>query len=180
MADTVIVGVVGGAACTPEEAILAEEVGRLVARRGALLICGGRGGVMEAACRGARSTGGTTIGILPGDDRDDANRWVSIPIATGLGLARNAIVARAADVLIAVAGGPGTLSEIALGLSMGKAVVSLSGWDLTKARTGPVRRGGSIPRSGLRTRGNGDLLPRFRVASSPEMAVKIALSLIRK
>jgi uncharacterized protein (TIGR00725 family) len=101
-----------------------------LARRGAVVVCGGLGGVMEAVCRGAKGAGGTTIGILPGVDRSQANRFVDVALPTGLGEARNALVARAADALIAVGGGYGTLSEIALALKAGKHVVGLSTWDI--------------------------------------------------
>ncbi len=107
-----------------------EEVGRELALAGAVLVCGGLGGAMEAACRGAKAEGGTTLGILPGPDRDEANEWVDVAVATGLGEARNALVVRAADALIAVAGGYGTLSEIALALRAGKPVVGLGTWDI--------------------------------------------------
>jgi uncharacterized protein (TIGR00725 family) len=122
--------VVGSASCDPGTAALAEEVGREIARHGAVLLCGGRGGVMEAACRGARSAGGTTVGILPGTDRAQANPYVDIPIVTGLGEARNALVVRSADAIIAVRGGYGTLSEIALALKMGRPVVGIGTWEL--------------------------------------------------
>ncbi|MCK4928993.1 MAG: TIGR00725 family protein, partial [Methanosarcinales archaeon] len=99
--------------------------------RGAVLVCGGRGGVMEAACRGARDGGGTTVGLVPTQQKDDANPYVDIVIVTGMGHARNAIVAASSDVLIAVGGEYGTLSEIALGLKMGKTVISLQGgWEI--------------------------------------------------
>ena len=126
------VAIVGSAICSAEVAALAEEVGREVARRGAVLICGGRGGVMEAACRGAKTEGGTTVGILPGADRREANAFVDIPIATGLGEARNTIVVRAADAVVAVSGGYGTLSEIGFALKMGRPVVGLGTWDLAQ------------------------------------------------
>jgi uncharacterized protein (TIGR00725 family) len=95
-----------------------------------VLVCGGLGGVMEAACRGARSEGGTAVGILPGLDRGAANQHVSVAVATGLGEARNALVVRAADALIAVGGAYGTLAEIALALKGGKAVVGLGTWEI--------------------------------------------------
>jgi uncharacterized protein (TIGR00725 family) len=95
-----------------------------------MLVCGGLGGAMEAACRGAKAAGGTTVGILPGVDRDDANEFVDVAIPTGLGQARNAIVALAGDALIAVGGGHGTLSEIALALRRGRRVVGLETWDI--------------------------------------------------
>jgi uncharacterized protein (TIGR00725 family) len=118
--------VVGSGRCDEETALIAERVGREVARRGGILICGGLGGVMEAAARGAREAGGTTVGILPGPDAADANPHILIPIATDLGHARNAVNVRAADAVIAVAGGYGTLSEVALALAMGIPVVSLA------------------------------------------------------
>jgi uncharacterized protein (TIGR00725 family) len=105
-------------------------VGRLLAEQGATVVCGGLGGTMEAACRGARSAGGTTIGILPGLDRSDANPFVSVAIPTGLGEARNALVVRAADAVIALGGGYGTLSEIALALKAGKRVVGVGTWEI--------------------------------------------------
>lgn len=105
-------------------------MGRLLAERGAVLVCGGLGGVMEAACRGAKDGGGTTVGILPGTDRGEANEFVDVAIPTGLGEARNALVVRAAHALIAVGGGYGTLSEIALALKAGKRVVGLGSWDI--------------------------------------------------
>src|SRR3954466_14938350 len=119
------VAVVGPGEATPEEIAVAEEVGRLLAERGAVLVCGGLGGVMEAACRGAKGAGGTTVGILPGSDRAGGKAHVDVGLPTGLGEARNALVVRAADVLIAVGGAYGTLSEIALALKGGKRVVRL-------------------------------------------------------
>jgi uncharacterized protein (TIGR00725 family) len=124
------VAVVGPGRATAAQAAAAEEVGSGLAGAGAILVCGGLGGVMEAACRGARQAGGTTLGILPGSDRSEANAFVDVAVATGLGEARNALVARAADVLIAVAGEYGTLSEIALALKTGKPVVGLDTWDI--------------------------------------------------
>ena len=109
---------------------MAEEVGRLLARRGAVVVCGGLGGVMEAACRGASRAGGTTVGVLPGLDRGAANPFVSVAVATGLGEARNALVVRAADALVAVGGAYGTLSEIALALKAGKPVIGLGTWEI--------------------------------------------------
>ena len=108
----------------------AESVGRALAEAGAVVVCGGLGGVMEAACRGAREAGGTTLGLLPGSDRSAANAWVSVAVPTGLGEARNALVVRAADAVVAVAGEYGTLSEIALALKAGKPVVGVGTWDL--------------------------------------------------
>jgi uncharacterized protein (TIGR00725 family) len=95
-----------------------------------VVVCGGLGGVMEAACRGAKEGGGLTVGILPGTERAAANRFVDVAIPTGLGEARNALVVRAADALVAIGGGYGTLSEIALALKAGKRVVGLDSWDI--------------------------------------------------
>ncbi|MGD8624712.1 MAG: TIGR00725 family protein [Anaerolineae bacterium] len=125
--------VIGSASCDARVAALAEEVGRQIARRGAVLVCGGRGGVMESACRGARAEGGTTVGILPGTRRREANAYIDIIIVTGLGEARNAIVVRSADAVIALSGGYGTLSEIGLALKMGRPVVGLDTWELGRA-----------------------------------------------
>lgn len=113
----------------------AEEVGRRLAEAGAVVVCGGLGGVMEAACRGARAAGGLTVGILPGAERADANDFVDVALPTGLGEARNSLVVRAADALVAVGGGYGTLSEIAHALKAGTPVVGLGTWEL-------ARRGG--------------------------------------
>ena len=126
----IYLAVIGSAGCSEEVAALAEAVGREIARAGAVLVCGGRGGVMEAACRGAKAERGTTVGILPGLDRREANPYVDIPIVTGLGEARNAVVVRTADAVVAVSGGFGTLSEIGLALKMGRPVVGLGTWDL--------------------------------------------------
>jgi len=122
--------VIGSAICSKGVAALAEAVGREIAMAGAVVVCGGRGGGMEAACRGAKAQGGTTVGILPGLDRREANPYVDIPIVTGLGEARNAVVVRTADAVVAVSGGFGTLSEIGLALKMGRPVVGLGTWDL--------------------------------------------------
>ena len=126
------VAVVGSGSAERDELVLAEEVGRLLATRGALVVCGGLGGVMEAACRGAKAVGGMTVGLLPGPDRRDANAWVDVAIPTGLGEARNAVVVRAADVVIAIGGEYGTLSEIALALKTGKPVVGIETWELSR------------------------------------------------
>ncbi len=125
-----LISVVGGATCSPEEAHLAEEVGRLLARRGFGVVCGGRGGVMAAVCRGANQMGGVTIGLLPGEDDREANPWVQMAIPTGLGEARNALVARAGLGMIAIGGGYGTLSEVALALKWGKRVAGLGTWEI--------------------------------------------------
>jgi uncharacterized protein (TIGR00725 family) len=121
---------VGPGEASQEQTQAGERVGRLVAERGALLVCGGLGGVMEAACRGAKHAGGTTVGILAGAERADANPYVDVALPTGLGQARNAVVVRAADAMIAVGGGYGTLSEIALALRRGKPVIGLDTWEI--------------------------------------------------
>src|SRR4051794_39893171 len=122
------VAVVGPGEASPEEIAAAERVGEELARGGAVAGCGGPGGVMEAAGRGAKGAGGRPGGILPGLDRGSANPFVDVAVPTGLGEARNALVVRAADVLIAVGGDYGTLSEIALALKTGKRVVGLGSW----------------------------------------------------
>jgi hypothetical protein len=129
--------VVGPGDAGAEIEAAAEAVGRELAGRGAIVVCGGLGGAMEAACRGAKAAGGTTVGILPGHDRREANRYVDVAIATGMGEGRNALVVRAADALVAIGGGFGTLSEIALALRAGKAVVGIDTWELA-ARGEPV------------------------------------------
>ncbi len=130
-----IIAVVGGdTSSAPADVALsqAEAVGCEIARRGCILICGGRGGVMEAACRGASEAGGMTIGILPGSDRSEMNEFVQIPIVTGAGEARNVIIALSADAIIAIDGEYGTLSEIAHALNRGKPVVGMSTWAISK------------------------------------------------
>jgi uncharacterized protein (TIGR00725 family) len=126
------IGVIGGGRAEVAELEAAEGVGARLADAGAILVCGGLGGVMEAACRGARSRHGTTVGLLPGLDREDANGWVSLAIPTGLGEARNALVVRSAEALIAIGGGWGTLSEIALALRLGRPVAGLRTWELAR------------------------------------------------
>ncbi len=148
----------GPGAAEPADADRAEAVGAAVAEAGAVLVCGGLGGVMEAACRGAITAGGLTVGLLPGDDRGAANRWVEVAIPTGLGEARNVLVVRAAEAIIAIGGGWGTLSEIALALRAGKPVYGLESWTPTpRGRDQP----GPIP------------------AETPESAVRAALEAIR-
>ncbi len=126
------VAVVGASACDARTAKIAEEVGREIAKASAVLVCGGLGGVMQAACRGARVEGGLTIGLLPTETRDRANPEVQVPIATGLGEARNVLIARTSDAVIAIGGEFGTLSEIALALKMGKPVIGIDTWELMK------------------------------------------------
>jgi hypothetical protein len=128
MTRTPYVGVVGPGQASSAELGAAEEVGAGLAALGAVVVTGGLGGVMEAACRGARSRRGRTLGILPGDDRDAANGWVEIAVATGLGELRNGLVVRASDALVAVGGSHGTLSEVALALKLGRPVVGLGTW----------------------------------------------------
>ena len=130
--DDVQISIVGKARQTPEMTALAEEVGAELGRRGITLVCGGALGVMEAACRGAKSVGGTTVGILPSSDPTAANPWVDIPIPTGLGQGRNVIVARSGRAVIAIGGRYGTLSEIAHALKAGIPVVGLHTWTLSK------------------------------------------------
>lgn len=133
-----LIAVIGGSSPTQEEAYLAEDVGRALGETGAVLVCGGRGGVMEAACRGAKDAGGLTVGILPGPDPSDANAYVDIPVVTGIGEARNAIIARTADVAIAVGGSYGTLSEIGFALSFGTPVIGLRTWMMAREGHSPV------------------------------------------
>jgi hypothetical protein len=125
-----IIGVIGAGKADDRVLRMAEDVGRAIARRRALLVCGGLGGVMEAAAKGAFSEGGVTIGILPHADPDNANPYIVVPIATGFGEGRNIIIVRTADALIAVGGEYGTLSEIAFTLKAGKPIVGLATWDV--------------------------------------------------
>jgi uncharacterized protein (TIGR00725 family) len=119
------IGVIGAGSCSPHIEELACEVGREIARHGGVLVCGGLGGVMAAAARGAKEAGGYTVGILPGPSMTDANASIDFPVATNMGHARNAIIVCTAEVLIAVTGGFGTLSEMALALKMGKGVIAI-------------------------------------------------------
>lgn len=125
------ISVIGASnSCTAEEYKLAEEVGRELARRGATLICGGLNGVMEAACHGASEEGGLTVGILPSNKRKDANPYVAIPIVTGMGYARNSIVVKSGQAVIAIGGSYGTLSEIAFALQANIPIIGLGTWSL--------------------------------------------------
>ncbi len=124
------VAVIGPSDATSQESRAAEEIGRALADAGAVLVCGGLGGVMRAACHGASDAAGTTVGLLPGTDRDSANEWVQVAIPTGLGELRNGLVIRAADAVIAVGGAYGTLSEIALALRAGIPVIGLNTWEI--------------------------------------------------
>ena len=127
-----IISVIGAGKPTAEVAGLAERVGEELARRGIALVCGGLGGVMEVACKGAKSAGGTTIGVLPGSDPEAANPWVDIPICTGLAYARNVIVVKSGRAVIAVGGAYGTLSEIGHALAENIPVVGLRTWGLVR------------------------------------------------
>jgi uncharacterized protein (TIGR00725 family) len=155
---TVYIGVAG--ASRPEAALLeqAEELGRRLAAAGAVVVCGGGPGVMEAVCRGASAAGGTTVGLLPGLDRAEGNPHLSVSLPTGLGQGRNLLLVRASDALVAMGGGFGTLSEIALALRTGVPVVGLSTWSLTLA---------------------GDPVDPFRVAPDVESAARLALDAAR-
>ena len=155
----VIVAVIGGSKATTEERARAETVGRKLARAGAVLICGGRGGVMAAACRGAKSAGGLTIGVMSGPDASEANPYVDLPIVSGIGEARNTIIIRSAHAAVAVGGSYGTLSEIAFCLSFGLPVVGLGTWHVERESHPPV--------------------PIHR-ASSAEEAAELALELARQ
>lgn len=146
---------IGASVCSEQEARWAEEVGSHIARRGHILLCGGRGGVMEAACKGARREGGITVGVLPGSDRSEANPYLSVALPTGLGEARNLIVVRGGEAVVAVGGSYGTLSEIAFALKSGRPVVGLESWTATAS-------------SGAEA----EILP----ANSPEEAVELALT----
>ena len=126
------IAVIGGSECSPQEAELAEKVGCELARQGAVLVCGGLGGIMAAACKGASSEGGVTIGILPGGSRHAANPYVQIPIVTNLGEARNVVLVKSAEAVIAIGGGYGTLSEIGHALRNGIPVVGLNTWSLSR------------------------------------------------
>lgn len=126
------IAVIGGFPCSLVEAEMAEKVGRELAKKGAVLICGGEGGVMEAACRGAQSEGGLTIGVLPGNSRRSANPHVLIPIVTGIGPARNVIVVKSAQAVIAIGGGYGTLSEISFALKNNIPVIGLHTWAFSR------------------------------------------------
>jgi uncharacterized protein (TIGR00725 family) len=152
----VYVAVCGPDPCSPEVAGQAEQVGRLLAQDHAVVVCGGHGGVMEAASRGAAAEGGTVVGILPGASRAEGNTHLTVAIPTGMGEMRNALIVRAADALIAIAGEFGTLSEIALALKVGVPVVGLGTWELAKS---------------------GHKVQSFTEAASPEEAVQQALRL---
>ena len=127
-----IIGIIGSSRPAPDLKVLARETGKILAQSGVTIICGGLGGVMEAACCGAKQSGGLTIGILPGSAAADANPYVDIPIPTGTGEARNLIIIKSSPAVIAIGGGCGTLSEIAFALKSGVPVIGLNTWDLQK------------------------------------------------
>ncbi|MEQ4487832.1 MAG: TIGR00725 family protein [Dehalococcoides mccartyi] len=128
----IFIAVIGASKATPEETRLAEEVGKELALRQVTLVCGGMGGVMEAACLGAALNGGLTIGILPGNSREEANPYVQIPIISSIGFARNVMVVKSAQAVIAVGGAYGTLSEIAYALQSGLPVITLNSWSMSQ------------------------------------------------
>lgn len=128
-----IIAVIGGNKTTADVDDLAEQVGAELARKGAIVVCGGLTGVMEAVCRGAKSAGGATIGILPGNNPRDANPWVDIPICTGMGYARNVIVVHTGRAVIAIDGAYGTMSEIGHALGSGIPVVGLDTWTFSRS-----------------------------------------------
>jgi len=125
-----LIAVIGGRKADKALKKEAEAVGRLIAEKGGILVCGGMHGIMEAASKGAKQAGGLTVAILPQDHKRDANPYIDIPIATGLGIGRNVVIARTADAMIAIGGEYGTLSEIAFALQMGKPVVGIKSWDI--------------------------------------------------
>jgi len=127
---SLLIGVIGGGDCDPEIEGIAEEVGRGIARQGAVLINGGLGGVMEASARGAKREGGLTIGILPGYSSQEANPYIDIPITTGLGDMRNFLIVRSANSIIAIHGGYGTISEVAIALKLGRPVIGIRTWGI--------------------------------------------------
>ena len=123
------VGVIGGGECTDSTYKTAQSLGFEIGKKGWILVCGGLGGVMEAAAKGCAEAGGMTLGILPGSQRDSANPYIRIALPTGLGEGRNLLVVRTSDVLVSIGGGYGTLSEIALALKAGKPVIGLETWE---------------------------------------------------
>lgn len=158
--ERIFISVIGESAATPKIYKIAEEVGKLIARAGAVLVCGGLRGVMEAAAKGAKSEGGLTVGILPGSRRDEANPHIDIPIVTGLGYARNKLVVKSGQAVIALGGRYGTLSEIAFALGYGTPVVGLKTWEL-------IRGDGKVDKGIIYVR-------------TPDEAVQTALQLIKK
>ncbi|MCX5725686.1 MAG: TIGR00725 family protein [Candidatus Saganbacteria bacterium] len=151
--------VVGESRASEKTYKIAMEVGRLVARSGATLVCGGLLGVMEAAAKGAKSAGGVTVGIIPGSRREEANKYIDIPIVTGLGYARNKLVVKTGQVVIAVGGSYGTLSEISFALGYGIPVIGIKTWELRK---------------------NGKIDKGIIVVDSAKEAVDLAVKLVKK
>lgn len=154
-----MIGVLGPHECPRADAALGAEVGAEIARCGAILVCGGLGGMMEAAAKGAKSQGGLTVGILPGDDASAANAHIDVPLPTGLGAVRNTLVVRGCDAVIAIRGSYGTLSEIAFALRLGVPVVGLRTWSVSR---------------------DGKTDPGIHVAESPAEAVNMAVQLAKK
>jgi uncharacterized protein (TIGR00725 family) len=153
------VSVIGAGDAGPDELADAEAVGRELARAGAIVVCGGRGGVMEAACRGAAAEGGMSVGLLPDADRSQANPFLAVSLPTGMGELRNGLVARAGDAVIAIGGEFGTLSEIGFALKVGRPVVGLGTWELARG---------------------GRPVEAIEVAAGPQDAVARALALARR
>ena len=156
----IFIAVIGESLATEENAKYAEEVGKEIAKAGAVLVCGGLKGVMEHACKGAKSEGGTTIGILPGSKREEANPYVDFPVITGIGYARNKLVVKSGHVAIAIGGSYGTLSEIAFALGYHVPVVGLNTWQFIHY--------------------NGQLDDKVHRVNTPKEAVEIALKLARE
>jgi uncharacterized protein (TIGR00725 family) len=153
------VSVIGAGEAGPDLLADAEAVGRELARAGAIVVCGGRGGVMEAACRGAAAEGGVSVGLLPDADRGHANPFLTVALPTGMGELRNGLVARAGDAVIAIGGEFGTLSEIGFALKVGRPVVGLGTWELAR---------------------DGQPVAAIEVAAGPQDAVARALALARR
>lgn len=145
-----IIGVIGAGDADTQECAIAEKVGALIAAKGYTLLCGGMGGIMEAASRGAKSENGTTIGILPGNSKNDCNQFIDYPVVTAMGHGRNVIVAGSSDAIIAIGGSYGTLSEIAFALRLNIPIIGINTWDVS---------------------------PDIKNAETPEMAVRLAIEL---
>ena len=134
-----VISIIGGASPTEKHLEMAETVGRLLGERGVILVCGGRGGIMEAACRGAQAVGGLTVGILPGEDAQAGNAYLTLALPTGLGHARNVLVVMAGEAVIAIGGGYGTLSELGIALKRGQLVIGLDTWKATRSDSSEAR-----------------------------------------
>ena len=133
----IVISVIGGHECNADVECLALEIGKMIAEVGAILVCGGLGGVMQAASKGAHEAGGLTIGLLPGKDKADANPYIDVPLPTSIGYARNVMVACSADIIVALPGSNGTLCEICYGMVHHRPIIDLGGWDrpgMVKAR----------------------------------------------